>query len=140
MCIFIKHRVKDSEVESMQMIGDVKGRKVIIADDMCDTGGTLAKAMDMLRDEGASQVVGVTTHGVLSSPSYKVMQDKVLFVTNTCDVTDVQYDNRWTRGGAKYRKPRMLQVLTIKPFIESIISRINSNDKIGDLIDYWYPN
>ncbi len=140
MCVLIKHRPKDGEVEAMQMIGDVKGRKVIIADDMCDTGGTLAKAMDIIMEAGALQVIAVTTHGVLSYPSYKVMQDKVLFVTDTCEVFKVQHENKWNKSGPKYKKPKTLRVIPIKPFLESIINRIDSNSKIGDLIDYWYPD
>lgn len=140
MCVLIKHRAKDSEVESMQMIGDVEGKKVIIADDMCDTGGTLAKAIDMLKDAGAVTVVAATTHGVLSAPSYKVMNDKILYVTDTCEVYPIQYGNKWTKSGSKYKKPSTLRVLPIKDFIISIIDRVETNSKLGDLIDYWYPN
>ena len=139
MCVLIKHRSKDSEVDSMQMIGNVKDKKVIISDDMCDTGGTLAKAMDIIMEAGASQVVAATTHGVLSAPSYRVMKDKVLFITDSCKVDMIQYDNKWNKSGAKYKKPSTIKILPIKNFLLSVMSRVESNDKIGDLIDYWYP-
>ena len=139
MCVLIKHRARDSEVESMQMIGDVTRKKVIIADDMCDTGGTLAKAMDMLFDAGALKVIAVTTHGVLSFPSYHAMSKKTLFVTDTCNIPEVQYENKWRNTGMSYEKPHTMRVFSIKPFIETIIDRVNNNAKIGDLIDYWLP-
>jgi ribose-phosphate pyrophosphokinase len=66
-----KLRDKPNSIERMDLIGDVKGRHVIIIDDMVDTGGTLLKAVQVLRENGACQVTAVITHGVLSGDGVK---------------------------------------------------------------------
>ncbi|MFN3643775.1 MAG: ribose-phosphate pyrophosphokinase [Gemmobacter sp.] len=66
LAIVDKRREKAGEVAGMTVIGDVAGKVCLMVDDMCDTGGTLAKAADMLLENGAAEVHAYTTHGVLS--------------------------------------------------------------------------
>lgn len=61
-----KKRVKPNEIHSMELVGDVSGKNVIIVDDMADTLGTMKKAADLLIESGAVSVTGVATHGILS--------------------------------------------------------------------------
>lgn len=61
-----KKRIKPNEVHSMELVGDVSGKNVIIVDDMADTLGTMKKAADLLIEKGSLSVLGVATHGVLS--------------------------------------------------------------------------
>lgn len=61
-----KKRVKPNEIHSMELVGDVDGKNVIIVDDMADTLGTMKKAADLLVEKGALSVTGVATHGILS--------------------------------------------------------------------------
>lgn len=61
-----KKRIKPNEVHSMELVGDVAGKNVILVDDMADTLGTMKKAADLLTEKGAVSVMGVATHGVLS--------------------------------------------------------------------------
>ncbi len=70
MIICHKSREKANVVGSMTAIGDVEGRNVLILDDMIDTGGTIAKAADMLMEKGALSVRVMATHPVLSGPAY----------------------------------------------------------------------
>jgi len=65
-----KRRDKPNSISSMDLIGSVNGKNVIIIDDMCDTCGTLKKAVDYLKDEGALTVSCVTTHPVLSGKAF----------------------------------------------------------------------
>lgn len=65
-----KTRSKANQIDEMIIIGDVKGKNVIIIDDMADTAGTLCKAADELMIAGAKSVMAVTTHGVLSGDAY----------------------------------------------------------------------
>jgi ribose-phosphate pyrophosphokinase len=71
MVICHKQRAKANEIEAMRIIGDVKGKNVIIVDDMVDTAGTLTKAADMMLEEGALSVRAFATHPVLSGPAYE---------------------------------------------------------------------
>ncbi|HAD96840.1 MAG TPA: ribose-phosphate pyrophosphokinase, partial [Cryomorphaceae bacterium] len=64
--ICYKQRKKANIIDKMTVIGNVKGRNVILIDDMIDTAGTLTKAADMLKDKGAISVRAYCTHGVLS--------------------------------------------------------------------------
>ena len=65
LAIVDKRRNKPGEVSEMTVIGNVKGRRCIIVDDICDTAGTLCKAAETLMGEGAIEVHSYITHGVL---------------------------------------------------------------------------
>ena len=71
MAICYKQRKVANQVESMTVIGDVKGKDVVLVDDMCDTAGTLTKAADLMMEHGALSVRAVCTHPVLSGPAYE---------------------------------------------------------------------
>ncbi len=61
-----KKRIKPNEIHSMELVGDVNGKNVIVVDDMADTLGTMKKAADLLIEKGALSVRCVATHGILS--------------------------------------------------------------------------
>ena len=69
-----KTRARANVVESIQIIGDVKDKNVIIVDDMVDTAGTITKAADMMREAGAKSVRAAASHCVMSGPA----SDRVL--------------------------------------------------------------
>lgn len=81
-----KERLKPNEVAGLTLIGDVKGKDCVIVDDMIDTGGTMFKAVDLLKANGAKVVWVFVTHGLFSEGFYanlgKSTVDK-LFVTNS---------------------------------------------------------
>jgi ribose-phosphate pyrophosphokinase len=84
-----KTRKKAGEVASVSLIGSVKNMHAIIGDDMCDTGGTICRAAEKLKEEGAKSVTVMFCHGVFSGNALKRLQespaiDMVVF-TNTCD-------------------------------------------------------
>lgn len=86
MVICDKYRKRANEVASMTVIGDVKGKDVILVDDIIDTAGTLCKAADMLIEQGASTVRAFITHPVLSGDAYKnIEKSKIeeIYVTDT---------------------------------------------------------
>lgn len=61
-----KKRIKPNEIHSMELVGDVEGRNVVIVDDMADTLGTLKKASELIMEKGAKSVRAIATHGILS--------------------------------------------------------------------------
>jgi ribose-phosphate pyrophosphokinase len=86
LAICHKQRKKANEVAEMTVIGDVRGKDVILIDDMCDTAGTLTKAADLFIENGANSVRAFCTHAVLSGPAYeRIQQSKLteLIVTDT---------------------------------------------------------
>jgi ribose-phosphate pyrophosphokinase len=80
-----KHRKRANEIASMVVIGDVTGRDVVIIDDICDTGGTLAKSASLLKDKGARSVRALITHPVLSGKAYETIEKSVLEELVVCD-------------------------------------------------------
>jgi len=86
LAIIDKRRTEDGTAEMMNVIGEVKGRVCVIADDIIDTAGTIQKAAQALRDNGASRILASAVHGVLSGPAMQRIQaapiDR-LIVTNT---------------------------------------------------------
>jgi ribose-phosphate pyrophosphokinase len=90
LAIVDKRREKAGEVAEMTVIGDVAGRVCIIVDDICDTGGTLIKAADVLLAEGAVEVHAYTTHGVLSGGAPERIAKsaiKTLVITDSIEPT-----------------------------------------------------
>ena len=73
-----KHREKANEISKMMIIGDVKGKNVILVDDMVDTAGTLTKAADLMIDNGAKSVRAICTHGLFSSNAYERINNSKL--------------------------------------------------------------
>jgi ribose-phosphate pyrophosphokinase len=78
LAIVDKRREKAGEISGMTVIGDVKGRKCIIVDDICDTAGTLCKAAETLMEAGATEVHSYITHGVLSGPAVERVKNSVM--------------------------------------------------------------
>ena len=85
MVICDKHRKRANEIASMVVIGDVTGRDVVLVDDICDTGGTLAKAAGLLKEKGANSVRALITHPVLSGKAYENIENSVLEELVVCD-------------------------------------------------------
>jgi len=70
-----KKRIKPNEIHSMELVGDVTGRNVVIVDDMADTLGTMKKAAELLMEKGAKSVRCIATHGVLSGKAYENLEN-----------------------------------------------------------------
>jgi len=81
-----KTRTKANVVDSMGIIGDVRGKNVVICDDMIDTAGTITMAADLMMEKGALSVRALATHAVFSGPAYDRIQKcalSELWVTDT---------------------------------------------------------
>ena len=86
LAIIDKRRSEDGKAEVMNVVGTVQGRVCVIADDIIDTAGTIQKAAQALKENGASRVLASAVHGVLSGPAVKTIEaapiDK-LVITNS---------------------------------------------------------
>lgn len=78
LAICYKQRKVANQIESMTVIGDVKGKNVVIVDDMIDTAGTLCKAAEMMLENGALSVRAICTHPVLSGQAYERIENSQL--------------------------------------------------------------
>src|SRR3954466_1454148 len=85
MVICDKHRKRANEIASMVVIGDVTDKDIVIIDDICDTGGTLAKSAALLKEKGARTVRAMITHPVLSGKAYDTIENSVLEELVVCD-------------------------------------------------------
>ena len=73
-----KQRKVANEIAEMTVIGDVRGKDVILIDDMVDTAGTLTTAADLFLENGATSVRAICTHAVLSGPAYERIENSGL--------------------------------------------------------------
>ncbi len=91
IAIIDKRRPKPNVAEVMGIIGDVTGKNCILIDDMIDTGGTIAAGAAVLKEKGAKDVYIACTHGVLSGPAVKRLQDSVakeVVITDTIAIPE----------------------------------------------------
>jgi len=85
-----KKRVRPNEVHSMELVGDVNGKNVIVVDDMADTLGTMKKAATLLKQSGAISVRAIATHGILSGEAMNNLNNSELeemIVSDTIETT-----------------------------------------------------
>lgn len=101
MVICDKHRKRANEIASMVVIGNVKERNVVLIDDICDTAGTLTRAAQLLKENGAKSVRALCTHPVLSGKAYENIENSVLEELVVCDTIPL---------GRKIDKIRVLSV------------------------------
>lgn len=78
MVLCHKSRLKANEIASMRIIGDVKGKNVVLIDDMVDTAGTITRAADLMISNGALSVRALASHAVMSDPASERVQNSAL--------------------------------------------------------------
>jgi ribose-phosphate pyrophosphokinase len=91
LAVIDKRRSEDGTAEVMNVIGDIRGRTCVIADDIIDTAGTIQKAAQALKESGAERVLACAVHGVLSGPAIERIENSPLdqlIVTNTIPLED----------------------------------------------------
>lgn len=117
--ICYKQRKQANIIEKMELIGDVTGRNVILVDDMIDTGGTLAKAADMMLERGALSVRAICTHAILSGSAYEKIEESSL---TELIVTD----------SIPLKKPyNKIKVLSCAPLFAETMHNVQSNLSIS---------
>ncbi|MDD5686611.1 MAG: ribose-phosphate pyrophosphokinase [Elusimicrobia bacterium] len=86
LAIIDKRRISPDEAAVMHIIGDIKGKNIIIVDDMIDTAGTLVKAVEAIRKGGAKDIYATAAHGIFAGEAYEKIdksQVKEVVVTNS---------------------------------------------------------
>ncbi len=91
LAIVDKRRVDADQAEVMNILGEVKGKNLVIIDDIVATGGSLIEAANALKKAGAKQIYAMVTHGVLAGNAYKKIEESeltTLFVSDTIPQKD----------------------------------------------------
>ncbi len=114
-----KQRAKANVVAQMTVIGDVKGKNVIIVDDIVDTAGTITKAANLLLDNGAESVRALCSHPVMSNPATQRVQESGL--TEIIFTNSIPYDAEGTKA----------TVLPVAKLFADTINRIHNNQSIS---------
>lgn len=109
--LFHKERKKANEIARMVLVGNVQNKTAILIDDMADTCGTMALAAKHLLAGGAKEVLALVTHGILSGPALKVLEESSIskmVVTNTIPQRNHMMNGS---GGGKIREIDVSHVL-----------------------------
>ncbi len=126
LAIVDKRRERPGESEVMNIIGDVKGRCCILADDIIDSGGTLCNAAQALMDAGASSVTAYITHGVLSGGAVARVDNSAL---TELVITDSILPTDSTKDSSRIR------ILSVAPLIGEAVRRIADESSVSSLFD-----
>lgn len=125
IAIIDKRRPRPNVAKIMNIIGDVKGKKCIMIDDMIDTAGTISKGAQALMDAGAEEVYASATHAVLSGPAIERLDNsplKQVVVTDSIQLPDEKQIDK------------IVQV-SVAPLIGAAIKRINENRPVSPLFN-----
>lgn len=114
-----KSREKANEVASMQIIGDVKNKNVVLVDDIVDTAGTITKAANIMFEAGAASVRAIASHCVMSDPaSFRVQESKLTEMVFTDSIP-------YSKKCAKVKQ------LSIADMFAETIKRVVNNESIS---------
>ena len=114
-----KHRAKANVVETMTVIGDVKDKNVILLDDMVDTAGTIAKAANLMKENGAKSVRAFASHAIMSDPASERVDNSAM--------TEIVFTN-----SIPFKKDcKKAHVLSVAPLLADTIRRVHSNESIS---------
>lgn len=123
-CEFVicdKTREKANEVKSVEVIGEVKDKDVIIVDDLIDTGGTIAMASNVIMDKGAKSVRAIITHPVLSGNAEENLEKSSLIELVVTDSIPLNIRNK------------KIKVLSIAGLFAKAIRKIHENESTSSL-------
>jgi ribose-phosphate pyrophosphokinase len=124
LAIIDKRRPRANVSEVMNVIGEVKGRTCVIMDDMVDTAGTLVKAAQVLKEEGATKVVAYCTHPVLSGAAVERINNSDLDELVVTDTIPLREDAK---------NCKKIRQLSVAGLLAETILRIFNEDSVSSL-------
>ncbi|MFH1847730.1 MAG: ribose-phosphate diphosphokinase, partial [Candidatus Omnitrophota bacterium] len=125
LAIVDKRRMSDKEAEVMHILGNIKGKNVVMVDDIIATAGSIVEAARALKKHGAKDVYAAITHPVLSGPAIDRIKGsdlKELIVTDTIPLSPE-------------KKMKRIKVLSVAPLLAEAIKRIHIGQSISELFD-----
>ena len=127
LAIIDKRRPQANVSQVMHIIGDVEGRDCIIVDDMIDTGGTLCKAAEALKEHGAKRVFAYATHPVLSGKAVENIRNSVIDEVIVTDSIPLS---------AELKAIDKIKVLTLADMLAETIRRISNEESISAMFEH----
>ncbi|KPL22042.1 MAG: hypothetical protein AMJ75_08825 [Phycisphaerae bacterium SM1_79] len=128
LAIVHKRRISGSKVEAQEIIGEVRGKNVLMCDDIIATAGTVCSAATLIKQRGAEKVYVGATHGVFAPQALERLAqapiDEVV-VTNTIPLTK------------PFEKVRRIKVLSVAAMLGEAIKRIHKNESVSNLFNHF---
>jgi ribose-phosphate pyrophosphokinase len=125
LAIVAKRRKSASEVESMAVIGEIKGKNILIVDDLTETAGTLTEAASLLKKKGAKQILACVSHAILGETGIERLRKSKIDELITTDTVQ-----RPAIDGVK------ITTLSVAGLLGEAIKRINSNSSVNSLFEF----
>ena len=122
--ICYKQRSKPNEVAKMALVGDVKGRDVVLVDDIVDTAGTLTKAAGIIMENGANSVRAVCTHPLFSNKAIERLEASPILEMVVSDTIPMK------------RESEKVKVLSTASLFAEVIKRVESHESISSLFKF----
>ncbi|MCR4962687.1 MAG: ribose-phosphate pyrophosphokinase [Firmicutes bacterium] len=127
IAIIDKRRQEANKAEIMHVIGDIKGKHVIMVDDMIDTAGTITKGAQVLRDMGAEEIYACCTHAVFSPPAMDRLTHSVISEVLTTNTIPINYERQGYCNKIK--------ILSVASLLGEAIIRIHEDLSVSRLFD-----
>lgn len=123
LVICFKQRKIANEIDSLRIIGDVKGKDIVLVDDIIDTAGTITKAANMMMEEGATSVRAMCTHPVFSANAVQLIEESALTEVLVTDTLK--------------RDPKgKITILSTADIFADVIKRVNKNKSISTHFEF----
>ncbi|PPI88120.1 ribose-phosphate pyrophosphokinase [Candidatus Pantoea edessiphila] len=127
MAIIDKRRPNYNVAQVMHVIGDVSDRDCVLIDDMIDTGGTLCKAAEALKERGAKRVFAYATHPIFSGLAAKNIRNSLIDKVIVCDTIPLSEEIKSLKN---------VRLLTLSGMLAEAIRRINNNESISAMFEH----
>jgi ribose-phosphate pyrophosphokinase len=125
LAIVAKRRKSATEVESMAVIGEIKGKNVLLVDDLTETAGTLTAAAALLKKKGAKQIIACVSHAILGETGIERLRKSAIDELITTDTVQ-----RPAIDGVK------IVTLTVAGLLGEAIKRIHNNSSVNSLFEF----
>ncbi len=125
LAIVAKRRKNATDVESIAVIGDIKGKNVLLVDDLTETAGTLTTAASLLKKKGAKQILACVSHAILNEVGIQRLRKSVIDELITTDTVQ-----RPAIDGVK------IVTLSVAGLLGEAIKRIHSNSSVNSLFEF----
>ena len=117
--ICYKQREKANIISSMELIGDVTGKNVVLVDDMIDTAGTLVKAASLMMEKGALSVRAIASHAILSGDAHNRIKNSKLEELVVTDTIPLKKENS------------KIKIVSCAPLFAKVMRKVHTNESIS---------